>query len=90
MRVYDIQARVRLPMPAGDGGAARSPPRWRSSSPTGDDACVGHDRRRPDWIARYLASLPFDVDLDDSPEVRKELDLLATRLQATATRHSRF
>ena len=89
VRVYDTHARVHLPVPA--AMAAREIPATVAIiEPDGDDACVATIGGDPDWIARYVASLPFDVDLDDSPEVRKELDLLATRLQATATRHSRF
>jgi predicted DNA-binding transcriptional regulator YafY len=34
----------------------------------------------PDWIARYLASLPFPFEVLEPEEVRREVRLLAQRL----------
>lgn len=89
VRVYDTHARVRLPVPA-DVAAREIAPTVGVIEPVDADTCIVTIGGDPDWIARYVASLPFDIELDKSPEVRKELDLLATRLQTTATRHPRF
>ena len=33
-----------------------------------------------DWIARYLASLPFTFEVLDSDDVRRQLEVLAQQL----------
>ena len=37
-----------------------------------------------DWLARYLASLPFRFEVLDSDEVRRELAVLAEQLTTAA------
>jgi hypothetical protein len=37
-----------------------------------------------DWLARYLASLPFRFEVLDSDEVRRELAVLAAQLTTAA------
>ncbi len=84
VRAYDVQARVRLHVPPavaaeeigptvgviepGDPGAAAT------------IVTIGGDA---DWIARYLASLPFPFEVLTPDAVRHEVELLARRLLAT-------
>ncbi len=83
VRVYDVQARVRFPVPPHVvareigptvGVIERARPGARTTT-----AVIGGDA---DWIARYLASLPFPFDVLDPPEVRDEVAALAYRLLA--------
>jgi predicted DNA-binding transcriptional regulator YafY len=83
VRVYDTHARVRLPV-AADVAARDIPPTVGIVEPAADGTCVATIGGDADWIARYLASLPIDFQLDGAPEVRKELRLLAERLLAAS------
>ena len=83
MRVYEIQARVRVPGAAGRPSSARSPPTVGVIEPGRPDATT-HDGRAwaatPDWIARYLAGLPFPFEVLGPDEVREEVAALGRRL----------
>ena len=83
VRVYDTHVRVHLAMPAARAEAEFSPT-VAIVEPTGDGTCVATIGGDADWLARYLASLPFEFELEDAPEVRKELRLLAERMLTTA------
>ena len=84
VRVYDIQARIRFPVPPDVVARRRSPRRSPSSSPHREGATtttvlMGGDL---DYIATYLASLPFPFEVLDPPEVRAEIAAHARRLLA--------
>jgi predicted DNA-binding transcriptional regulator YafY len=81
VRVYDIQARIRFPVPP-DVVAREVPPtvaviqKGRPNATT-TTVLMGGDL---DWIATYLASLPFPFEVLDPPEVRAEVAAHARRL----------
>jgi predicted DNA-binding transcriptional regulator YafY len=81
VRAYELQARIRLPVPP--AVAAREIPptvgiiETKRADATSTVVVIGGDA---DWIARYLASLPFPFEVLDSYEVRREVELLAHRL----------
>ena len=81
MRVYETQVRVRFPVPPGVV-AHEIAPTIAMIEPGPPDATstfvvIGGDA---DWIARYLAGLPFPFEVLDSAEVCREIELLAHRL----------
>jgi predicted DNA-binding transcriptional regulator YafY len=81
VRAYELQARIRLPVPP-EVAAREIPPTVGIVETKRADAAstvvvIGGDA---DWIARYLASLPFPFEVLDSDEVRREVELLARRL----------
>jgi predicted DNA-binding transcriptional regulator YafY len=81
VRAYDVQARVRFPVPrdvleqhiAPTVGVIEKGRAGALSS----TAVIGGDI---DWIARYLASLPFPFDVLEPPAVRDEVAALARQL----------
>jgi predicted DNA-binding transcriptional regulator YafY len=81
VRVYDIQARVRLPVPPAVAAREISPivgviePGPADAEHT--TVVIGGDA---DWIARYLASLPFPFEVLGPREVRDEVAALGRRL----------
>ena len=84
VRAYDTQARVRFPVPP-DVVAAEIGPTIAVIEPGPPDATstvvvIGGDA---DWVARYLAGLPFPFEVLDSDDVRREITLLAHRLLGT-------
>ncbi|MGI9051653.1 MAG: helix-turn-helix transcriptional regulator [Ilumatobacteraceae bacterium] len=85
VRVYDTQARIRLSVPP-DVAAREIAPTIGVIEPdpaggTTSIVTIGGDA---DWIARYLASLPFSFEVLDSPDVRAELRTLADTLRAAS------
>ena len=81
MRVYDIQARIRFPVPP-DVVAREIAPTVAVIQPhrqgaTTTTVLMGGDL---DFIATYLASLPFPFEVLDPPEVRAEIAAHARRL----------
>ena len=86
VRVYETQVRVRCPRLAGPCGSVRSRRTIGVIEPGPADATttvvrLGGDA---DWLARYLASLPFRFEVLDSDEVRRELAVLAEQLTTAA------
>ncbi len=86
VRVHDTQARVRLSVPP-TVAAREIDPTMGVIEPGPADAVtttvrIGGDA---DWIARYLASLPFTFEVLDSDDVRRELEVLADQLRAAAS-----
>jgi predicted DNA-binding transcriptional regulator YafY len=84
VRVYDVHARIRVLAPRAEVAEVIGPTVGVIER-TGDSATdtfvrIGGD---PDWIARYLAGLPFPCEVLEPPEVRKELRILARRLLQT-------
>ena len=83
VRVYDTQARVRFPVPPAVVGREIRPTiaviEPGPADATTTVVVIGGDA---DWIARYLAGLPFPFEVLDSDEVRREVELLAHRLLA--------
>ena len=81
VRAYDLQARVRLPVPPAVAAREIAPTIGviETGRPDADSTVVviGGDA---DWIARFLAGLPFPFEVLDSAEVRREVELLARRL----------
>ena len=85
MRVYDIQARVRFPVPPAVvereipptvGVIERPAPHATSTT-----VVMGGD---VDWLARYLAGLPFPFEVLSPDAVRDEVAAHARRLLAYA------
>ncbi|MDQ3468843.1 MAG: WYL domain-containing protein, partial [Actinomycetota bacterium] len=79
--VYDTAARIRLPMPPAVAARHISPV-VGVVEPAPADATttvvrIGGD---PDWIARYLVSLPFPFEVIEPDTVRAEVRRLAHRL----------
>ncbi len=85
VRVYDTHARVRLPLPA-EVAKRQIPPTVGIVEAVDDGSCVVTIGGDADWIARYVAGLPFAFELDGPPEIFKELALLAERLLAVVER----
>lgn len=81
VRVHDTQARVRLPVPPTVAAREIAPTvgviETKRADATSTVVVIGGD---PDWVARYLASLPFPFEILDSDDVRREVELLARRL----------
>ncbi|MBA3288452.1 MAG: YafY family transcriptional regulator [Acidimicrobiia bacterium] len=81
VRVFDVQATIRLPLTPDD--ARRGiPPTVGVVDPGPPDAehaivRIGGD---PDWIARYLVGLPCSFEVLEPHEVRREVRRLAHRL----------
>ena len=85
VRAYDTRARVRLPVPP--AVAAREIPPTVGvieRTRTGATSCVVQIGGDVDWIARFLASLPFPFDVVEPDELRAELRVLAGHLAAAA------
>jgi predicted DNA-binding transcriptional regulator YafY len=81
VRGHDTRARVVLHTTPGEA-AQRIPATVGVFEPAGEGAStttvtIGGD---PDWIARYLAGLPFRCEVVEPVEVRRELRALARRL----------
>ena len=84
VRAYETQVRVRFPVSPGIV-AQEIGPTIAMIEPGPPDAAstvvvMGGDA---DWIARYLAQLPFPFEVLDSAEVLREIALLAHRLLGT-------
>jgi predicted DNA-binding transcriptional regulator YafY len=84
VRAYDVHARIRMLAPRSEVAEVISPSVGVIEQ-TGDGATetfvrMGGD---PDWIARYVAGLPFPCEVLEPPEVRKEVRTLARRLLQT-------
>ncbi len=79
VRAYGLQARVRLPVPPAVAAREIAPTIGVIEAGDADSTVVaiGGDA---DWIARFLAGLPFPFEILDSAEVRREVELLARRL----------
>lgn len=85
VRVYSTQVHVRLWAPP-EAAASEIPPTVGIIDPNSSDDLttivqIGGDA---DWIARFLASLPFRFEVLDSDEVRQELRVLADQLLVAA------
>jgi len=85
VRVYETQVRVRVHAPP-KHVAHEIAPTIGVIEPGPDDAptTVVHFGGDADWLARYLASLPFRFEVLDSDEVRRELAVLAEQLTTAA------
>ena len=81
VRVYDTQARVRLPVPPAVAAREISPTIGVIERGPADAqstiVVIGGDA---DWIARYLAGLPFPFEVLGPDEVREEVAALGRRL----------
>jgi len=81
VRAYELQARIRLPVPPAVAAREIAPTigviETTAASATSTVVVIGGDA---DWIARFLAGLPFPFEVLDSDEVRREVELLARRL----------
>jgi predicted DNA-binding transcriptional regulator YafY len=81
VRAYATQVRVRFPVPPAVVAHEIAPTIAviEPGPPEATTTCVviGGDA---DWIARYLAGLPFPFEVLDSAEVLHEIELLAHRL----------
>jgi hypothetical protein len=79
VRAYQLQARVRLPVPPAVAAREIAPTIGviENTDAGSTVVTIGGDA---DWIARFLAGLPFPFEILDSPEVRREVELLARRL----------
>ena len=87
VRVYDTQVRVRVHA-APERVAREIAPTVGviEPAPAGATTTVVHLGGDADWLARYLASLPFRFDVLDSDDVRRELEVLAEQLTIAADR----
>ena len=85
VRVYETQVRVRVHAPP-KHVAHEIAPTIGVIEPGPDDAptTVVHFGGDADWLARFLASLPFRFEVLDSDEVRRELAVLAEQLTTAA------
>ena len=85
VRVYDIQARVRVPVPPAVAAREIGPTvgviETTRADATSTVVVIGGDA---DWIARYLASLPFPFEVLGPDEVRREVEALGRRLLGVA------
>jgi predicted DNA-binding transcriptional regulator YafY len=81
VRVYEIQARVRFPVPpdvvAREIGPTTAVIQKGRPNATTTTVVMGGD---VDWIATFLAGLPFPFEVIDPPEVRAEVAAHARRL----------
>jgi predicted DNA-binding transcriptional regulator YafY len=80
VRAYDVRARIRIHAPRADVAEVVGPTVGviePSEDPASTIVQIGGDA---DWIARYLAGLPFTCEVLETPEVRRELRALARRL----------
>ncbi len=85
VRVYDTQARIRLAVPPEVAAREIAPTvGFIERDPGGPTTCIVTIGGDADWIARYLASLPFSFQVLDSDHVRSELRTLANALLAAA------
>lgn len=84
VRVYETSARVRLPVPPAEAVYEISPAVGVIETPDEQARStvvrIGGDL---DWIARYVTSLPYPVEVLDPPELRTELRRLAHRILRT-------
>jgi predicted DNA-binding transcriptional regulator YafY len=84
VRVYETSARVRLPVPPGEAVYEISPAvgviETTDEQARSTVVRIGGDL---DWIARYVTSLPYPVEVLDPPELRTELRRLAHRILRT-------
>ena len=81
VRVFETRTRVLMHAPSQDVVTFVGPTIGvvEQSAP-GSDTCVVTIGGDPDWVARFLASLPVEFEVLDPPEVRDELRALAERL----------
>lgn len=81
VRVYDVQARVRLHIDPAQAARAIGPTigvlEPGDADATTVVAQIGGDA---DWIARYLVSLPFRFEVIEPDDVRAEVRRLAHRM----------
>lgn len=84
VRVFETRARVRVHAPPHEA-AMHIAPTVGVVEAAADDAttCIVTIGGDPDWIARYLVSLPVRFEVLEPPEVRSELRTLAKRLLET-------
>ena len=75
-----LQARVRLPVPPAVAAREIAPTIGVIEDRADADSTVVAIGGDADWIARFLAGLPFPFEILDSAEVRREVELLARRL----------
>ncbi|MET0146830.1 MAG: YafY family protein [Ilumatobacteraceae bacterium] len=84
VRAYDVQARVRLSVPPAAAAEEIGPTvgviEPGEPGATTTTVVIGGDA---DWIARYLASLPFPFEVLEPDAVRREVEMLARRLLGT-------
>ena len=83
LAAYGWQARLLLHADVAD--ARKEIPRTVGSVEATDEGTVLRIAANDlDWIARYVAGLPFDVEVLDPPALRKALRVVAKRLQAAS------
>ena len=72
--------------PAGGGRARGSGRRWGGSRPTGTDACVlvGSTGNPAMYAQEWLAQVPFAFTVEDGPELREAVRVVAARFTAAA------
>jgi predicted DNA-binding transcriptional regulator YafY len=81
VRVFESRTRVRVHAAAHDASMFIGPTVGVvEDSDPGSQTCIVTIGGDPDWVARYLASLPVRFEVLDPPEVRDELRALAARL----------
>lgn len=79
---YPWQATVLLRV-GPDAAAAEIPPTVGTLEARGGETLLRLGANSLEWIARYVAGLPFDFEVLDPPEVRGAVRALGRRLQAT-------
>ena len=79
VRVFDIQARVRLFAPANEA-LMWIGPTVGVVEHVDDSTCIVTIGGDPDWIARYLVGLPVPFEVIEPDTVRHELRLIANQL----------
>ena len=79
VRVFDIQARVRVSAPAHEASMWIGPTVGVVEH-VDDSSCLVTIGGDPDWIARYLVGLPVAFDVLEPPSVLDELRLIATQI----------
>src|SRR5690606_19902886 len=79
---HDWQAEVMLFTPL-EEAAKTIPPTVGSLEAVDEGTLLRIGADELDWIARYLAGLPFEFDVRHPSELRAELRALARRLQRT-------
>lgn len=81
VRVYDVQARIRLHVDPGSAAREISPTIGvLEPAETGATSVVAEIGGDADWIARYLVGLPFRFEVIEPAEVRAEVRRLAHRM----------
>ena len=80
---YRYVARVRVHAPAAMI-RARVPPRVGRVEDDGDGCLLTAGGDDLDWLAMHIASLGYDADILDPPELLAAIERLATRLRSLA------